>query len=80
MTLEEAINILGLGIISTILKAPGTEGISYILYHAILEEWLNGNPESMKDVSGLINEYGAASFQQAARVVANKIDIYGDVK
>ena len=80
MTLNEALEIIGISVVISMIRTPGYEGVSFQLYNAVVEEWLDGNLEFDQEKLRLVIEgYGTNSLKQAARVVANKVDVYGDV-
>lgn len=80
MTLEEAVKIMGVGLVAVMINVPGMEALKLQLYHAIVEEWLDGGFSSVEESAELIQKYGTGAYQQAARVIANKVGIYGDVE
>lgn len=82
MTLEEAIKFLGTAIIAALMRVPGQEMISLQLYHVIIQEWMDGEIDvaSPEMVKKLADQYGTNTFQQAARVIADKVKLYGDVE
>lgn len=81
MTLEEAIGILGTAILAVMVKSPGSEVIAMQIFHALVEEWMDGSLESVKNAKlDAFETYGSNTVQQAARVIANKVNVYGDVE
>ena len=81
MTLEEALKLIGVAIIMSLMRLPGHEGVSFHLYNAVVEEWLDGNLDIDQDkLTETLSAYGVNSFKQAARIIANKVNIYGDVE
>lgn len=78
MTLEEAINVLGSGMLAVLLNVPNSDPIKLQLFHAIVEEWFDGSLNTIGSVEPF-KSFGTSTFQQAARIIANKVDIYGDV-
>lgn len=81
MTLDEALQIMAAAIIVTITEQPGYKLTSHMLFNAIMNEWLDGSfIRENTELEQVLKEYGGNAFQQAARVIANKTEIYGDVR
>lgn len=82
MTLNEALHVLGTAILIVITKVPDSESLSYPLYHAIIEEWLGGTVVTTETgtIEKFSSEYGGNMLRQAARVIADTIKVYGDLK
>lgn len=80
MTLQEALDIIGTAFLASLLRVEGSEIMAFPLYHAIIEEWFDGNLDPKTDAGKFSDEYGPNILRQAARVIADNIKIYGDVK
>lgn len=81
MTLEEALQVFGLSIIMAVTKMEGSEMSGLLVSNAIIEEWFDGDisvglTEQIRQVA---ETYGTNTIRQAARVIANKTKLYGDV-
>ena len=82
MTLQEALQIFGLSIIIALTKMEGHEMSNLLVSNAIMEKWLDGDIGSIvnENVVSLAQKYGGNTIRQAAPVLANNTQFYGDLK
>lgn len=83
MTLDEALKLIAMSFINIIVggNTTETEAVKMLLFNAVLEEWLDGSFEyvTKEQLEAYHEKYGPMFLRQAARVIANKTQLYGDV-